>query len=60
MNKIKKFFINVKAEMQKVSWPSREELLNSTSVVIVSVILLAIFVGVIDLLFTFMVGLIIK
>ena len=46
--------------MQKVSWPSREELLNSTSVVIVSVILLAIFVGIIDLLFTFSIGIIIK
>lgn len=60
MEKIKKFLLNVKTEMTKVSWPTREELLNSTSVVIISVIILAVFIGLIDLLFTFVVGSIIK
>ncbi|MBU0634640.1 MAG: preprotein translocase subunit SecE [Candidatus Omnitrophica bacterium] len=60
MNKIKAFFSNVKLEMFKVSWPTREELLNSTAVVVVSVALLAVFIGMADLFFTFMVGLIIK
>ncbi len=60
MNKIKQFVVNVKTEMFKVSWPNREELLNSTSVVLVSVMLLGIFVGIIDLLYTLVIGLIIK
>ncbi|MFH1094403.1 MAG: preprotein translocase subunit SecE [Candidatus Omnitrophota bacterium] len=60
MNKIKKFVTNVKLEMVKVSWPVREELLNSTMVVLVSVGLLAAVIAVIDLLYTFIIGLIIK
>lgn len=60
MNKVKNFFINVKSEMVKVSWPSRDELLNSTVVVIVSVGLLTVFVYVIDLLYTLMIGMVIK
>ena len=60
MNKIKSFFVNVKSEMIKVSWPSRDELLNSTMVVIVSVGILAAFIYVIDLIYTLMVGLVIK
>ena len=60
MEKIKKFFLNVKTEMIKVSWPTRDELLNATSVVIVSVIILSIFVGLVDLLFTFIIGNVIK
>lgn len=60
MNKIKKFFLTVKSEMVKVSWPNREELLNSTTVVLVSTAILTVFVYIIDLFFTLLVGLIIK
>jgi len=54
------FFTNVKTEMIKVSWPTRQELVDSTSVVIVSVVLLAVVVGVVDLLFTYIIGLIVR
>ena len=60
MNKIKQFITNVKLEMIKVSWPAREELLNSATVVLVSVGLLAIVIGMIDLAYTFLIGVIIK
>jgi preprotein translocase subunit SecE len=60
MNKIKSFVINVKAEMVKVSWPSRDELLNSTMVVIVSVAILTAFIYIIDLLYTLLIGSVIK
>jgi preprotein translocase subunit SecE len=60
MNKVKSFFINVKAEMTKVSWPARDELINSTVVVIVSVAILTIFIYLIDLLYTLVIGAIIK
>lgn len=46
---IKTFFNEVLAELRKASWPTRNELLNSTLVVIFSVIALAIFVGASDL-----------
>jgi len=60
MNKIKQFVTNVKLEMIKVSWPARDELFNSAMVVLVSVGLLAAVIAVIDLLYTFMIGLILK
>jgi preprotein translocase subunit SecE len=44
------FVKEVKAEFAKVNWPSREELFGSTSVVIVLSILVAFFIGAVDLI----------
>ena len=49
MLKIGKFIGQVKVEMKKVAWPSREELISSTIVVLVSVAILATYIGVCDL-----------
>ena len=38
-------------ELRKVSWPSREEALNLTGIVIVVMIVMAIFLGGLDYLF---------
>ncbi|MEC7799556.1 MAG: preprotein translocase subunit SecE [Candidatus Neomarinimicrobiota bacterium] len=48
MNKIKKFFSDVKFEMEKVSWPSWGELKGSTFVVISFSILVSLFLFFID------------
>jgi preprotein translocase subunit SecE len=53
IEKVKKFFADVYAEMKKVSWPSREEIRGSTMVVIVTVIIVAIFIGVVDRILNF-------
>ncbi len=47
--KTKKFVQDVQVEMKKVTWPSRDELRGSTMVVIVTVIIIAIFIGAVDL-----------
>ncbi len=47
---ITKFVAEVKVEMQKVSWSDRNELVGSTIVVVTSVALLAVFIGVVDLI----------
>ena len=39
---------DVRIEMSKVSWPTREELRESTLVVIVMVFVIAIFIGIVD------------
>ncbi len=39
---------DVRVEMNKVSWPSRRELRDSTLVVIVMVFLVAVFIGIVD------------
>ena len=44
-NGVRVFFSTVTMEMRKCTWPQRRELFESTVVVIMSVLLLAIFVG---------------
>jgi len=48
MNKIKKFFSDVKFEMKKVSWPKWDELKGSTCIVISFSILISVFLFFID------------
>tara|TARA_B100000686_G_C16363280_1_gene748835 strand:- start:101 stop:283 length:183 start_codon:yes stop_codon:yes gene_type:complete len=42
------FLAEVKAEVKKVTWPSRREALGGTAVVVVVVLLMALFLGVVD------------
>ena len=39
---------DVRVEVSKVTWPTREELRESTLVVIVMVFLIAVFIGIVD------------
>ena len=57
---IRKFLGEVLAEMKKVSWTTRRELVDSTLIVILSSFLLGIFVGIIDYSFSRGVAVIIK
>jgi preprotein translocase subunit SecE len=50
MNKIMRFFKESFGELKKVTWPSREEVTSSTKVVLVSTILIAIALGLVDYL----------
>jgi len=45
----KQFFREVRVELKKVTWPSRKETIASTSVVLITVILVAVFLGIVDL-----------
>ncbi len=47
-NKIVNFFGDIVKEMKKVTWPKREELKESTMVVIVTSLIFAVFVYVVD------------
>ncbi|MBI4726608.1 preprotein translocase subunit SecE [candidate division TA06 bacterium] len=46
--KIWQFFIDTKAEFAKVSWPSREELTQSTLVVMVVSLAVTVFIALVD------------
>ena len=48
-NRIKEFFKEVKIEVKKVVYPSKDELIGSTWVVIIAVVSVSLFLGVIDL-----------
>ncbi len=56
IEKIKQFFREVKTETSKVVYPNREELIGSTWVVIVTVVAISMFLGVVDLTLTKVVG----
>jgi len=46
--KVSQFFVEMSAELRKASWPTRKELVDSTLVVIIGLILLAVFLAVVD------------
>jgi len=46
---VRRFLKEARAELRKVTWPTPKEALASTSVVIVVVIIVSIFLGIVDL-----------
>ena len=52
IGKVTKFASEVKVEMAKVTWSTRQELVHSTIVVLSAMAFLATFVGAIDLVFS--------
>ncbi|MGH7391448.1 MAG: preprotein translocase subunit SecE [Candidatus Rokuibacteriota bacterium] len=47
--RVREFVHEVLVEFRKVTWPSRQELLNSTTVVVVVTVVLALFLGGVDI-----------
>jgi len=58
--RIRNYLADVWAEMRKVSWVQRKELFTTTLVVIVFSTILAFFIGVVDFIFSRLLGLVIK
>jgi preprotein translocase subunit SecE len=52
VKKIIAYFKDVQSEMKKVSWPSQDELVDYTIVVVVFTVILAIFIFAVDQLFS--------
>ena len=55
LGKITKFpqFLNeVRAELKKVNWPAREELINATILVLVAAVLLTTYISLLDVAFS--------
>ena len=50
------FLREVRTELVKSSWPTRKELVDSTGVVILAVLLFSVFVGVSDFLLSRIIG----
>ena len=51
-NRFTKYFREVRAEVRKVTWPSREEVLRLSAIVIVVMILMSAFMAIIDFAFS--------
>ena len=56
MKKIAKFFKDLPGEMKKVSWTPKTELKKSTWLVLVTLVAVAIVIGLVDALFAFVIN----
>lgn len=57
-SKLIRFFKNVWSELKKVSWPNKKEMTTYTTVVIFSVLLMAVILWLFDSIFSLFLGLI--
>ena len=55
-DKLTSFVKEVRAEFTKVSWPTREDLISSTGVVLAFSAVFAVFIGMFDLIISFIWG----
>jgi preprotein translocase subunit SecE len=60
LRKVREFFRDVRVEFLRVAWPTRKEVTGSTSVVIVMVVVLAVFLAVVDHGLTWIVRLVLR
>ena len=59
-NKAANFVKEVKLELKKVSWSTREEIIASTLVVLTTVAILAVYIGTCDFVFSSVINLLIR
>jgi len=52
ITKIPQFLNEVRAELKKVNWPAREELINATILVLVAAVLLTTYISLLDVAFS--------
>lgn len=56
LDKAKQFFSDSRQELRKVTWPSKDQTVNSTWVVLAVTVVLAVFLGLVDLVLSKLVG----
>ena len=60
IHKVVTFLKEARVELKKVSWPTKDELIGSTIIVMIITIILAIFIGVCDYFLSKFIGLLIR
>ena len=60
VRRVQQFFREVAAEFRRVNWPSRAEVARSTAVVLAVVVILALYLGAVDVALARIVGVILK
>ena len=55
-----RFFRETRQELNKVSWPAREELLGSTILVLTTTLIMAVFIGVVDFILSILIRVLIR
>lgn len=59
-NRVMKFFRETKSEMKKVSWPSKDQLIRNTVVILAFVVIMTIVLSLVDFGFERLLSLIVK
>ena len=54
------FLRDVRVELKRVTWPSRKQTISSTVVVIILVLIISLFLGVVDIGLTSLIGVVLK
>ena len=60
LRNVQQFFRDVAAEFRRVNWPSRSEVAASTVVVLALVFVVAVYLGLVDVMLSRIVGVILK
>ena len=60
LGRVQQFFREVAAEFRRVNWPSRAEVVRSTTVVLAVVLILALYLSAVDVGLSRIVGVILK
>ena len=58
--RIARFFRDTRGEMKKVVWPSRKQVINNLIIVLVFVVVFAVFIFLLDLLFVWLMDLMLR
>ncbi len=48
IERIKTYIAETRTELKKVTWPSRQDIIDSTKVVIIATLIMTVFVGLVD------------
>ncbi|MCM8785226.1 MAG: preprotein translocase subunit SecE [Candidatus Omnitrophica bacterium] len=59
-DKIKNYLFEVRSELKKVTWPEKKTLGISTVVIVIFMVIMALYFGIVDLIFSKIVSLIIR
>ncbi len=51
MERVRRYFLSVRGEAQRVSWPSRREVITFTVLILLMTAILAAYLGVLDVVF---------
>ena len=60
IEKVKEFLLGVRAEVEKVSWPEVAQVRSATVLILILVIVMAVIIGLMDLVITQALGLFFK
>ena len=50
-NRISRYFRETAGELRKVNWPTRQEAINLTTIVLIVIAVMSIFLGILDIIF---------